>query len=81
MIAAVMSFIILLYGGAAIAVAARAEGGIDTWSALQAAVNGAEDGEIITLSEDLKALDTDAEITIPAGKRLTLDLNGHVLDS
>ena len=29
----------------------------------------------------MKALDTDAEITIPAGKRLTLDLNGHVLDS
>ena len=66
----------LLVGGAA-----RAESGVDSWSALQDAIDRAEDGEIITLSEDLKALDADAQITIPAGKRLTLDLNGHVLDS
>ena len=66
----------LLVGGAS-----RAEGDVDTWSALQDAIDRAEDGEIITLSEDLKALDADAQITIPAGKRLTLDLNGHVLDS
>ena len=61
--------------------AARAESGVDSWSALQDSIDRAEDGEIITLSEDLKALDADAQITIPAGKRLTLDLNGHVLDS
>ncbi len=66
----------LLVGGAA-----RAEGDVETWSALQDAIDRAGDGEIITLSEDLKALDSDAQITIPAGKRLTLDLNGHVLDS
>ena len=66
----------LLVGGAS-----RAESGVDTWSALQGSIDRAEDGEIITLSEDLKALDADAQITIPAGKRLTLDLNGHVLDS
>ena len=66
----------LLVGGAA-----RAESGVDSWSALQDSIDRAEDGEIITLSEDLKALDADAQITIPAGKRLTLDLNGHVLDS
>ena len=61
--------------------AARAESGVNSWSALQDSIDRAEDGEIITLSEDLKALDADAQITIPAGKRLTLDLNGHVLDS
>ncbi len=66
----------LLVGGAS-----RAEGDVDAWSALQDAIDRAGDGEIITLSEDLKALDADAQITIPAGKRLTLDLNGHVLDS
>ena len=74
--AAALLVIVLLVGGAA-----RAESGVDSWSALQDSIDRAEDGEIITLSEDLKALDTDAEITIPAGKRLILDLNGHVLDS
>ena len=74
--AAALLVVALLVGGAA-----RAESGVDSWSALQDSIDRAEDGEIITLSEDLKALDTDAEITIPAGKRLTLDLNGHVLDS
>ncbi len=74
--AAVLLVVALLVGGAA-----RAESGVDSWSALQGSIDRAEDGEIITLSEDLKALDADAEITIPAGKRLMLDLNGHVLDS
>jgi len=74
--AAALLVVALLVGGAA-----RAESGVDSWSALQDSIDRAEDGEIITLSGDLKALDTDAEITIPAGKRLTLDLNGHVLDS
>ena len=74
--AAALFVVALLVGGAA-----RAESGVDSWSALQDSIDRAEDGEIITLSEDLKALDADAQITIPAGKRLTLDLNGHVLDS
>ena len=74
--AAALLVVALLVGGAA-----RAESGVDSWSALQDSIDRAEDGEIITLSEDLKALDADAEITIPAGKRLMLDLNGHVLDS
>ena len=74
--AAALLVVALLVGGAA-----RAESGVDSWSALQDSIDRAEDGEIITLSEDLKALDSDAQITIPAGKRLTLDLNGHVLDS
>lgn len=59
----------------------RADSGIDTWAALQEAVDRAGDGEIITLSEDLTALEADAEITVSEGKRLTLDLNGHVLDA
>lgn len=54
---------------------------MDSWSALQEAVDRAGAGEVIVLSEDLTALDADAEITVPAGKRLTLDLNGHTLDS
>ena len=74
--AAALLVVALLVGSAA-----RAESGVDSWSALQDSIDRAEDGEIITLSEDLKALDADAQITIPAGKRLTLDLNGHVLDS
>ncbi len=74
--AAALLVVALLVGGAA-----RAESGVDSWSALQDSIDRAEDGEIITLSEDLKALDADAEITVPAGKRLTLDLNGHTLDS
>ena len=74
--AAALLVVALLVGGAA-----RAESGVDSWSALQDSIDRAEDGEIITLSEDLKALDADAQITIPAGKRLILDLKGHVLDS
>ena len=52
-----------------------------TWSALQDAVDRAGDDEVIALSGDLTALVADAEITVPTGKRLTLDLNGHRLDA
>ncbi|MBR3020620.1 MAG: hypothetical protein IKH57_26730 [Clostridia bacterium] len=74
--ASVFVMILLLLSGIA-----RAESGIDTWSALQDAIDRAGDGEVITLSEDLTALEADAQITAPEGKRLTLDLNGHALDS
>ena len=60
--------------------AARADSGIDTWAALQAAVNSAQYGAVIALTDDLTALETDVAINIPAGKRLTLDLNGHTLN-
>lgn len=60
--------------------AARADSGIDSWSALQTAVDRAGNGEVVTLSCDLTALASDVAINIPAGKRLTLDLNGHTLD-
>lgn len=53
---------------------------VQTWLALQDAIDRAGDGEVIALSEDLTALETDAEITVPVGKCLVLDLNGHVLD-
>ena len=60
---------------------AGAESGIDNWSALQEAIDQAERGETIILSEDLTADASEASnLTVPAGKRLTLDLNGHVLD-
>ena len=51
------------------------------WQALQEAIDRAGDGEVIILSEDLTALETDEAITIPEGSRLTLDLNGHTLNS
>ena len=59
-------------------ITARAE--VSTWQELQEAIDRAGDGEVITLSEDLTALETDVAITISEGKRLTLDLNSHVLD-
>ncbi len=59
---------------------ARAEGGVDAWPALQAAVDRAGDGEVVVLSGDVTAGASDASLTVPAGKRLVLDLNGHALD-
>ncbi len=59
---------------------AKADTRIDTWAALQEAVNGAQNSSVITLTDDLTALETDVAINIPAGKRLTLDLNGHTLN-
>lgn len=55
--------------------------GAQTWAALQEAIDRAGDGEIITLSEDVTARESDAELTVGGGRRLTLDLNGHSLDS
>ena len=59
---------------------ARADAAIDSWSALQAAIDRAGAGEVIALTEDLTALEGDVTLTVPAGKRLVLDLNGHTLD-
>ena len=47
--------------------AARVEAGIERWSALQAAVEGARSGDVIVLSGDLTAAESDAALTIPAG--------------
>ena len=57
---------------------ARAE--TSAWQALQEKIHQAEAGDVITLSEDVIALDGEAMITIAPGKRITLDLNGHTLD-
>lgn len=59
---------------------ARADAAIDSWSALQAAIDRAGAGEVIALTEDLTALEGDVTLNIPAGKRLVLDLNGYTLD-
>lgn len=59
---------------------ARAEAGVDSWSALQEAVNRAENGAVVALPCDLNALEGDVALTIPSGKRMTLDLNGHALN-
>ena len=73
--AAALLVVALLVGGAA-----RAESGVDSWSDLQAAIDRAGAGEVIALTEDLTALEGDVTLTVPAGKRLVLDLNGHTLD-
>ena len=61
---------------------ARAEqpGGISSWTLLQDAIDRAENGEVIMLSEDITALPEDARLTIASGKCVTLDLNGHTLN-
>ena len=53
--------------------------GAQTWAALQEAIDRAGDGEIITLSEDVTARESDAELTVGGGRRLTLDLNGKTI--
>lgn len=59
---------------------ARAEAGIESWAALQEAIDRAGHGDVVTLTDDLVALEADDGLTVPAGWRMTLDLNGHTLD-
>ena len=65
----------LLFGGAA-----RAETAVDTWAALQEAIDRAEAGETVVLSGDVSAGASDATLNVPTGRNLALDLNGHALD-
>ncbi len=51
-----------------------------TWATLQSMINAAADGSTIALLDDCTATATDTALTVPAGKTLTLDLNGYVLD-
>ena len=51
---------------------------VKTADALITALNGAEDGAVIALNNDI-AVDADSTITIPAGKSVTLNLNGKTL--
>ena len=60
--------------------ASPARGEASAWAALQEEINQAENGGVITLSQDITALPDDSRLTVPSGKRLTLDLNGHTLD-
>lgn len=59
---------------------ARADTGIDSWSALQGAINSAESGDTIVLTEDLTAGESDTALFIPDGMKIKLDLNGFTLD-
>ena len=49
------------------------------WTDLQSAINRAEDGETIALDTDVAACARDSALRIPAGRTVTLDLNGHTI--
>ena len=51
-----------------------------SWSGLQEQINGAASGATITLKDDYYAVGNDVWLTIPQGKTITIDLNGHTLD-
>ena len=53
---------------------------ITNWTALKDAISGANGPTTIQLAKDLTAPATGTSITIPEGKDITLDLNGHVLN-
>lgn len=80
MAAAILLFALTLFGGFAAADAARTDSDIESWPALQDVINSAASGDTIVLTEDLTAGEADSALIIPAGKNLTLDLNGHTLD-
>lgn len=52
---------------------------VDSWAALQAAINTAADGDTITLSQDIVASGTDSALVINGGN-FRIDLNGHAID-
>ncbi len=52
----------------------------DKVQALQALIDNAEEGAVITLEEDYQWSDGEP-IEIPSGKNITLDLHGHTLES
>ena len=53
---------------------------VNTWHALQEAINDAGSGDKITLTVDIKAEESDTVITVPNGTVIILDLNGHTVD-
>ena len=59
---------------------AQAESGIESWSALQDAIDSAASGDTIVLTGDLTAGESDTALVIPDGLEITLDLNGFTLD-
>ncbi len=50
------------------------------WKALQRLINAAENGDTITLTEDITAQADDTHLVIPSGKNITLQMDGHTLD-
>ncbi|MBQ9390577.1 MAG: Cna B-type domain-containing protein, partial [Lachnospiraceae bacterium] len=50
------------------------------WAKLQDDINAADDGAEIDVYGDFSASSDEESITIPAGKHITLDLNGHTLN-
>ena len=60
--------------------AGPAAAGASAWALLQEAIEQAEDGDIVTMTEDVIAAPEDTRLTIPPGKWIALDLNGHTLD-
>ena len=52
---------------------------VTSWQVLQNRIIISKNGDVITLGIDLEAGDEDTMLTIPQGKDITLDLNGHTL--
>ena len=50
------------------------------WAILQRQIFNAEDDAIITLTEDVTALESDVALIVPEDKQITIDLAGHTLD-
>ena len=55
----------------------KEEGPVTGWAALQAAMN---QGGVIKLADDVIAENTDVALTIPEGKTVVLELNGHAIN-
>ena len=50
------------------------------WQTLQYRIDHAENGDTVTLDDNITATAEDTALRIPAGKTITLDLNGYTLD-
>ena len=49
------------------------------WTLLQEQINKANDGDTITLTKGYRANEPETTLVIPDNKKLTIDLNGHVI--
>ena len=55
----------------------KEEGPVSGWAGLQAAMNN---GGVVKLAADVIAESTDAALTVPEGKTVVLELNGHTIN-
>lgn len=55
----------------------------NSWSNIQALINNATDSETytITLTDNITNSGSDSTLTVPAGKDIVIDLNGHYIDA